>query len=288
MVDAESLVAGGEGQSCEFKESLSSGLQEDAIKALVAFANTTGGTVFFGVKDDRIVTGVNIGSGSIGALANRITQQTYPSLPATISTIDVNGKTVVRVDVARDVPPLIGAYLKSSERLDPDSPVQREDLACYRRVGSTNQQVNLMHVRPALPSDPDIVVRRGGGVTRGDVLPKEWSFEFSNAGPGWAYSVTFAAERPDCDLEAERGPHDLPPPSQEEQRYLQRRRKGAIRTIRVGPDASGPVLLNALCFDSRRQHWRFAVELEPRNGDYFLGYRSSTIDAFPPKRELAG
>ena len=42
-----SLPMGGEGQTCEFKESLLSGAQDEAIRSLVAFANTTRGICLF-------------------------------------------------------------------------------------------------------------------------------------------------------------------------------------------------------------------------------------------------
>lgn len=45
---------GDEGQHLEFKRSVGAG----TIKAIIAFANTDGGTIYIGVNDDGAVTGV--------------------------------------------------------------------------------------------------------------------------------------------------------------------------------------------------------------------------------------
>ena len=75
------LIAGGESQTVEFKETLSSGAQREAMESLVAFANTDGGRVFFGVRDDGFVRGVEIGKDTLENMANKVRRHTYPSLP---------------------------------------------------------------------------------------------------------------------------------------------------------------------------------------------------------------
>ena len=56
LEDLKSLVFQGEGQHLEFKRKASSG--EKIARELVAFANTSGGTLLVGVGDDKTIPGV--------------------------------------------------------------------------------------------------------------------------------------------------------------------------------------------------------------------------------------
>lgn len=54
--DLKTLVAQGEGLRLEFKRKASSG--EKIVRELIAFANTSGGTLLVGVSDDKTIPGV--------------------------------------------------------------------------------------------------------------------------------------------------------------------------------------------------------------------------------------
>ena len=192
----ELISEGREGQTVEFKQSLASGLQNEAIDALVAFANTSGGSVVFGVADDGRVVGADVSGKTEADVARRIKDRAYPQLPVEIHTVVVDGKTLLRVDAFPDKPPLIGVYLRSKDRLSPDEPVIAERLQAFRRVGSTNQKWDFMLLRESSASDPDVVLRRGTGMTRGPVVPKEWGYFYSNSGGGWAYGLSLSAIHP--------------------------------------------------------------------------------------------
>jgi len=77
------LIAQGEGESVEFKKSLTSQLRKSAIETLAAFAAKNGGTVFFGVLDDGTICGVQIGKRTLEKkVAGDIKTNTDPPLTA--------------------------------------------------------------------------------------------------------------------------------------------------------------------------------------------------------------
>ena len=67
----------GESLHIEFK----SGFNEDVIETLVAFANTKGGKVLVGVKNDGTpVKGFTVGNESVQQWLNEIKTKTQPSI----------------------------------------------------------------------------------------------------------------------------------------------------------------------------------------------------------------
>lgn len=290
--ELDHVVADGEGQNLEFKESLSGSAQSEGIESLVAFANARGGVVFFGVRDDRTIVGVQSGKDTLEKLANRIKETTYPSLPVYIEQIDVgNGKSVISAEAWSDTPPLVGVYFASPDHLDPERPVPTKRLRCIRRVGRTNAATNFMHLRAAAATDPDVQITRGSGVTRGVNFPKEWAFTYSNAGPGWAYGLSFVAEHTVYVLQATKGPIDLPPPDQDNPKYATRPRDGTVHA--EGEEAAAPstesAQLIATYNDSMGHAWRSGFELIPDGGmGIVIGKRRRQIVEFPPKAELVG
>ncbi len=89
-----------ESDSIEFKESLNElssehGRSTDAIAALVSFSNFKGGTVYFGVKNDGTILGLNISEKTLRDVANRITETTDPQLIAEVRIEEQDGKTIL-------------------------------------------------------------------------------------------------------------------------------------------------------------------------------------------------
>jgi hypothetical protein len=74
------LIGQGEGESVEFKTSLTSQLRRSAIETLAAFAVKNGGTVFFGVKDDGTICGVQATDKTVRDRADEIRANTDPPL----------------------------------------------------------------------------------------------------------------------------------------------------------------------------------------------------------------
>jgi ATP-dependent DNA helicase RecG len=85
LVNAEELqrlIASGETQAIEFKQSFAE--ENEAIKSLGAFANTNGGTVVIGLKDNGSVAPLQLGGKTLEEFANKIRRESQPPLPASI------------------------------------------------------------------------------------------------------------------------------------------------------------------------------------------------------------
>ena len=89
------LISEGENQRAEFKNSFG----KEAIEALVAFANTSGGTVCIGVSDQGKITGVNIGAETLQNWLNEIKTKTSPLLIPEAEMIEVESKKVVVLSI---------------------------------------------------------------------------------------------------------------------------------------------------------------------------------------------
>jgi ATP-dependent DNA helicase RecG len=67
----------------------------------VAFANKNGGVIYFGVKNDGAVLGLDVTEKTLREVANTITSATDPPLIAEVRTEDKEGKTVLLVAIAQ-------------------------------------------------------------------------------------------------------------------------------------------------------------------------------------------
>ena len=79
----------------EFKTSFT----DEVVVALVAFANTKGGTVYVGVDDRGAVSGVQLGKETTAQWLNTIKVKTTPALIPRVETFDFDGKTVVTLHI---------------------------------------------------------------------------------------------------------------------------------------------------------------------------------------------
>jgi ATP-dependent DNA helicase RecG len=121
--DLKKLIALGESETLEFKKSLTQ--QDDALKTATGFANGNGGWILFGVKPDGSIIGVDIGVNTLENLAETFHQQTDPIIYPSISTVAVDGRTVIAVRVPAGT----------------DKPYTYKGVA-YKLVGRTTQQLN--------------------------------------------------------------------------------------------------------------------------------------------------
>ena len=116
-----SLIAVGESETIEFKESFN----DETIETLVAFMNAKGGTLLIGVKDAGNICGYCIGKKTLEDIANRIQESTDPRIQPSISTINHEDKVIVVITVSSSV----GAPISIRGKY-------------IRRVGRTNQRMS--------------------------------------------------------------------------------------------------------------------------------------------------
>jgi hypothetical protein len=97
--EAFNIIREGEGQRTEFKQSFAE--EDDAIKALCAFANAEGGAVFFGVKDDGEIIGVTLGQNTLENFVNKLRSRTSPPLSPSIEQLSFKDRVVVVATVQK-------------------------------------------------------------------------------------------------------------------------------------------------------------------------------------------
>jgi len=119
------LIKTGESTTVEFKEKF----DERCIESLVAFANTRGGVIFIGVSDKNNIKGINIGKETINQWVNQISLSTDPRLIPEIEKIQIDGKTVIAVQVKE--------Y--------PIKPVSTKG-RCFKRVDSSNRTMTTQEI----------------------------------------------------------------------------------------------------------------------------------------------
>jgi len=124
------LISQGEGLTLDFKHSITD--SRKMARSLVAFANTAGGTLLIGVKDNGNITGVNTDEEYYMVEA---ASQLYckPEVPFEVAKWEINGKTVLEVKVkpskrkphkAPDKFGVYKAYIRVNDENVVASPVQ--------------------------------------------------------------------------------------------------------------------------------------------------------------------
>ena len=121
----KSIISSGESLTTEFKQSF----DKEAIETISAFANTKGGYLFIGIKDDSTISGVSIGNESIQNYINQVKNSTEPSLIVDIETFTLENKTVLAIRV--DEFPIKPVSFKGKY---------------FKRVQNSNHQLNLTEI----------------------------------------------------------------------------------------------------------------------------------------------
>jgi predicted HTH transcriptional regulator len=95
--DLLGLIEKGENLTCEFKRKFST--HEKIAKEMIAFANTKGGIILFGVDDDKEIIGVESEKTEAALIEETANEYCEPPLNYQIEFIDVRGKEVVIVNI---------------------------------------------------------------------------------------------------------------------------------------------------------------------------------------------
>ena len=93
--EVELLLKSEEGLTVEFKSSFNN----EVIETLVAFANTSGGSVLIGVTNDGLLSGVSISSETIQNWLNEIKNKTSPSVIPDVEIVEIAVNTIVVVSI---------------------------------------------------------------------------------------------------------------------------------------------------------------------------------------------
>jgi predicted HTH transcriptional regulator len=91
------LIEGGENLRCEFKRKFSS--SEKIAREMIAFANTIGGVILFGVDDNKEIVGVDSEKSEAELTKDAGLNYCEPPLDFNIEYFDLNGKEVVVVEI---------------------------------------------------------------------------------------------------------------------------------------------------------------------------------------------
>jgi predicted HTH transcriptional regulator len=95
--DLLDLIEEGENIQCEFKRQFTT--PSKIAREMIAFANTKGGYIIFGIDDDREVVGVDSEKSESELIIDAVENYCVPPLEYSIDFIEVFGKEVVVVEI---------------------------------------------------------------------------------------------------------------------------------------------------------------------------------------------
>ncbi len=110
--DLKELIDEGENLQCEFKRKFSS--PEKIAREMIAFANTKGGYILFGIDDDKRIIGVESEKSETDLITDAARNYCEPALEFNIEYMDMYGKEIVIVEVPEsdNKPHRLQDYLK--------------------------------------------------------------------------------------------------------------------------------------------------------------------------------
>jgi len=95
--ELKELIEEGENLQCEFKLKFST--EEKIAKEMIAFANTKGGYLIFGIDDDKEIVGVESEKEIASLVTTTAKEYCVPPLEIKIDFIEVKGKEIVVVSI---------------------------------------------------------------------------------------------------------------------------------------------------------------------------------------------
>ena len=155
--DIKEMIDGGEGFQVEFKRKISSA--EKIARALIAFANTKGGTILFGVDDDGSIVGVESEKTEIDLIEVAGNHFCDPPISPNIDIIPFNSKDVIAasVDESDDKP----HYFLSSD----DGEENKVFIRVHDKTVLASREV-IKVLRDERPDRPPLKISIGGNEKR--------------------------------------------------------------------------------------------------------------------------
>jgi len=143
--DILAMLEEGEGFGLEFKRKISS--PEKIAKAMVGFANSKGGTILFGIDDDRSVVGVESEKSEVELIRKVADFFCEPPVEVEIEIVPYKGKDVIAVfvDESRDKP----------HAVVPDENSDDSQLQVYIRVNDKTVEASKEVIRILRAENPD-------------------------------------------------------------------------------------------------------------------------------------
>lgn len=92
----KNLISEGEGLTLDFKQTIQN--PRKIAKSMVSFANTKGGTLLIGVRDNGSIGGIK-SEDEIHMIELAAGFHSRPEVPFTINELFVDGKTIIQVDI---------------------------------------------------------------------------------------------------------------------------------------------------------------------------------------------
>jgi predicted HTH transcriptional regulator len=99
--ESTKIIERGEGLNIEFKRTI--GHAEKIAKSIAAFANTSGGVLLIGVEDNGVVSGVKSELKELQKLEKASTEYLDPPVALYIKSELIQGRKILRVDVAESL-----------------------------------------------------------------------------------------------------------------------------------------------------------------------------------------
>lgn len=126
-IDLSHLDEHSESETLELKESFDS----KAVETIGAFANSSGGTILVGVRDDGHVVGIKLGTNTLEEWAQRMQSKLQPRFMPSVRKRTYQKRTVVEINVDRSNSPITvdGRFIKrvgrTNQMMGPDEIKQR-------------------------------------------------------------------------------------------------------------------------------------------------------------------
>jgi predicted HTH transcriptional regulator len=145
-MDLRNLIAQGENQQVDFKFEITDA--KKIARSLVAFANTDGGKLLIGVKDNGSIAGVR-SEEEIYMIDAASELYTKPKVPFTVKQHIVNGKKILEIDIQK------------STQKPHSAPTPQGDFKVYIRVNDQNLLANsiLLNVWKTQNKNQNILIR---------------------------------------------------------------------------------------------------------------------------------